>query len=138
VGISKHERAYGVIRGRILDGDVRAGLPARPGRARPRARRQPGPLREAIRRLEAEGWVKFERHVGAQVAPLADKELRQTFEVLALLEGCATALAAPSMRPKDLARARELNEQMRQLRTVSAYIAQRAERPATAGLARSL
>ena len=30
----------------------------------------PMPVREAIRRLEAEGWVTYQRHQGAQVAPL--------------------------------------------------------------------
>lgn len=70
------------------------------------------PVREAIRRLEAEGLVTFERNVGARVSMIDDSEYRQSMETLAILEGAATALAAPHLTARDVRRARELNRRL--------------------------
>jgi len=67
------------------------------------------PVREAIRMLEAEGLVTFERNVGAQVAMVDESEYQHTMQTLALVEGYAAALAAPLVGPADLAQARALN-----------------------------
>lgn len=56
------------------------------------------PVREAIRLLEAEGLVTFERNVGAQVAMVDEIEYQHTMQTLALVEGYATALAVPLPR----------------------------------------
>jgi DNA-binding GntR family transcriptional regulator len=72
------------------------------------------PIREAIRRLEAEGYVDFQRNVGARVTTFDETQFEQTLHVVALLEGYATALAAPRMRRSDMARARKANERMRE------------------------
>jgi outer membrane cobalamin receptor len=49
------------------------------------------PVREAIRRLEAEGLVKFERNVGATVAGIDPTEYLYTMQTLSIVEGAATA-----------------------------------------------
>ncbi len=73
------------------------------------------PVREAIRRLEAEGLVTFEHNVGARVALVDEQDYVHTMQTLGLVEGLATALAAPLLRPTDLDRARAVNERMRAL-----------------------
>lgn len=70
------------------------------------------PVREAIRRLEAQGLVTFERNVGAHVAMIDDAQYRHSMQTLAVLEGAATALAAPHLTPDDLRRAREVNRRL--------------------------
>jgi DNA-binding GntR family transcriptional regulator len=72
------------------------------------------PVREAIRRLEAEGVVTFERNVGARVSLVDEGEYLRTMQALAILEGAATALAAPFLSEDDLTAALALNEQMKQ------------------------
>lgn len=67
------------------------------------------PVREAIRRLEAEGLVTFERNVGARVSMVNGEQYRYSMETLGLLEGAATALSAEHMTAADLAHARQLN-----------------------------
>ena len=67
------------------------------------------PVREAIRRLEAEGLVTFERNVGARVSMVNGEQYRYSMETHGLLEGAATALSAEHMTAADLARARQLN-----------------------------
>lgn len=73
------------------------------------------PVREAIRRLEAEGSVTFERNVGARVAVVDESEYVDTMQTLGLLEGAATALAAPLLTEEDLDQALATNDQMQRL-----------------------
>ncbi|MQA35370.1 FCD domain-containing protein [Modestobacter roseus] len=71
------------------------------------------PVREAVRLLEAEGLVTFVKNVGAQVALVDEAEYINTMQTLALVEGYATALAAPLLSAETIAAAREVNDQMR-------------------------
>src|SRR6266545_4869616 len=70
------------------------------------------PVREAIRRLEAEGLVIYRPNVGAQVAPADPGAFDEEMTVLAVLEGYATALAAPAMDDAAIRRLTEINESM--------------------------
>lgn len=72
------------------------------------------PVREALRRLEAEGVVTFERNVGARVTEIDPADLHETTETLAMVEGAAIGLAVPSLTVEDVAEARSLNAQMRE------------------------
>jgi len=63
------------------------------------------PVREALKRLEAEGLVQFQRNKGAVVTRISEPELAQIFEVRVLLETQAIRLAVPKMTPAHIARA---------------------------------
>ena len=54
----------------------------------------PIPVREALRRLEAEGWVRFTPNVGAVVSPVDSTSWEQAMVALAILEGAASGEAA--------------------------------------------
>ncbi|MFG1928789.1 GntR family transcriptional regulator [Cryptosporangium sp. NPDC048952] len=71
------------------------------------------PVREAVRALTAERLVTFERHVGARVALVDGAQYRFAMQTISMLEGAATALAAPFLTAEDIARARELNDVVR-------------------------
>lgn len=73
------------------------------------------PVREAIRRLEAEGLVTFERNVGAQVSLVDEAEYVTTMQVLSLVEGAATAASAPWLPPVDLDQAAAINDRMSEI-----------------------
>jgi DNA-binding GntR family transcriptional regulator len=70
------------------------------------------PIREAIRRLEAEGWVVYKRNVGPQVSPIDREKWADAMETLCLLEGYATAIAAPHLTPEEMDLLRDLNASM--------------------------
>lgn len=110
--LNKHERTYLKIKQRILDGTYPPGERLVLDALAREFRVSPLPVREALRRLEAEGWVVYQRNVGARVAPLDLERWEAEMRVLAVLEGYATALAGPQMRPSDLRRLRELLEAM--------------------------
>ena len=112
--ISKSEQAYRLMRERIESGRYVPGYRLVLAPIAAELDMSVVPVREAIRRLEAEGLVTFETNVGAQVALIKETEYLHTMETLALVEGSATALAAPSITADQIARARAINERMRE------------------------
>lgn len=110
--VNKHELAYRLIRERI------EGAVYQPGQrlvidalARDLNMSQV-PIREAIRRLQAEGWITYRHNSGPEVANIGLEQWQATMEVLAILEGYATALAAESVGAEDIARLRDLAQAM--------------------------
>lgn len=73
------------------------------------------PVREAVRRLQQDNLVAYERNVGATVVGIDPVEYQYTMETLALVEGFSTAQCAPLVTAEDLERARQINERMREL-----------------------
>ncbi|WP_026818078.1 GntR family transcriptional regulator [Arthrobacter castelli] len=110
---SKSERAYDAIKAKIADGSYGAGYRLVLGRIAKDLNVSVVPVREAIRRLEAEGLVTFERNIGATVAGIDTGEYLHTMQTLSIVEGAATALSAPLVSDADIAAARRINEQMR-------------------------
>lgn len=90
------------LRGRILAGELGQGAALR----QDALARQYGvsriPLREALRRLEAEGLVRIEPNKGAVVAELPPEEIGELFEMRAALESELIRLAVPQVRAADL------------------------------------
>lgn len=111
---SKSERAYALIRSRIDSGQYVPGYRLVLNTIATELDMSVVPVREAIRRLEAEQYVTFERNVGAQVSLIKETEYLHTMQTLALVEGAATGLAAPHITPEHIRRAREINETMRE------------------------
>lgn len=109
---SKSELAYQAIREKILDGAYGPGYRLVLDRIARGLHVSAVPVREAIRRLEAEGYVVYERNVGPQVAMIDADAYAHSMEVLALLEGACTAAAAPLLTAADLARAADINDRM--------------------------
>ena len=66
------------------------------------------PVREALKRLEAEGLVVFQRNKGAVVTRISEPELAQIFEVRVLLEVQAIRLAVPNMTEETFAQAERI------------------------------
>jgi DNA-binding GntR family transcriptional regulator len=120
-GGSKAERAYRLIRDRIVDGTYAPGYRLVLDQVAKELAVSPLPVREAIRRLEAEGYVEFRHNVGAQVARIDSAEYGETMRALALLEGAATGLAAQHLTEQDLRRAQEVNDAIRACLATAAF-----------------
>jgi DNA-binding GntR family transcriptional regulator len=73
----------------------------------------PLPIREAIRRLEAEGWVVYRRNSGAHVTPVDSTLWVEGMTTFALLEGYVTRLAAPDLTKANLAELHAHNDRLR-------------------------
>jgi len=70
------------------------------------------PVREGIRRLEAEGLVRIYPRRGAFVAELSAAEVREINRIRGPLEDLATRLAAPKLNAGHLQELADLNEHM--------------------------
>jgi DNA-binding GntR family transcriptional regulator len=101
--VSKLERVYGVIRERILNGDYGPGHRLVIDTLADELGVSALPIREAIRRLEAEGLVLYRVNVGATVATADPAQFGEGMAVLSVLEGYATALTAPLLTKGDFA-----------------------------------
>jgi DNA-binding GntR family transcriptional regulator len=109
---NKHEQAYNIIRERIFNGTYVPGYRlVIDGLAREFGI-STVPIREAIRRLEAEGWVEYRPNAGAQVASVDASKYEEEMTVLALLEGYATALASKYLDGECVKHLREINTSM--------------------------
>ncbi len=109
---NKHEQAYSIIRERIFNGTYVPGYRLVIDALARELGISPVPIREAIRRLEAEGWVEYRPNAGAQVAAVDASKYEEEMSVLALLEGYATALALLHLSIDDVKHLRELNASM--------------------------
>ena len=111
---SKADHAYEAILQSILDGEYEPGERL----VIERLARELGvsvvPVREAIRRLESDGYVTFTRNIGATVTAIDLDRYPETIEAVAALEGIAIGLAAPHLTSTDLRRAREVNDRLRE------------------------
>ena len=69
------------------------------------------PIREALRKLQAAGFVDLQPHRGALVRGLSPREIRDAYEVRAELEALAAELAAARIRHDQLDRLYEAQSQ---------------------------
>lgn len=110
--LSKSQRAYRWIKERIASQEFTPGYRLVLGSLARDLDMSVVPVREAIRQLEAEGLVTFERNVGARVSMVDDSQYRYSMQALSILEGTATALAARRLTADDIRAARRINELM--------------------------
>lgn len=116
-GMSKSQQAYQWIKGRIASQDFTPGYRLVLGTIANELGMSVVPVREAVRQLEAEGLVTFERNVGARVSMVDDTQYRHTMQAISIMEAAATALAARALTENDLRRARAVNEAMVEILT---------------------
>jgi len=110
--LTKQERVYQAIRERILSGAYGPGFRVVIDTLAEEFEVSALPVREAIRRLEAEGLVIYRPNAGAQVAPAEPGVFYEEMSVLAVLEGYATALAAPELGEAALRQLTEITDRM--------------------------
>lgn len=73
------------------------------------------PVREALRRLSAEGLVEFLPNRGAQVVRWTTADLEDVFRVRALLEGHGAYLSATTMSEEDVSHLHKIADRMEEL-----------------------
>lgn len=70
------------------------------------------PVREAIRRLESEGYVEIQANRGPFVKEISPEKALSIFQIKGVLEGYASRLAIDYLSPVDFKRLREINGEM--------------------------
>lgn len=109
--ISASDQIAETLRDAIVEGLLPAGEVLRQDDIAARFHVSKIPVREALKRLEAEGLVTFIRNRGAVVAALSTEEILEYVEIRAMLEARAAELAAPRISDAQIAlAARQLDE----------------------------
>lgn len=111
---NKQERVYAILHRRITDGTYTSGYRLNIDALARELEVSKVPIREAIRRLEAEGWVVSNRNSSPQVAQIDLSQWEAEMTILALLEGHATALAADHLHLDDYTQLWQINTSMQQ------------------------
>jgi DNA-binding GntR family transcriptional regulator len=96
------------IRAMIQEGELLPGTVLRQRDLAERFRVSPTPVREALRQLEAEGFVINQLHRGASVVRTEDARLEENFLIRAQLESLAASLAATKVTDDDLKQLEQL------------------------------
>lgn len=111
--LSIREHAYLYLKHKILEGEFKAGdhLIERELAAKLKISRTP--IREALFRLESQGFVKTVPRKGVVVSNISEKEVIEVFTILSSLEVLAVRLAAQKM---DRETQRELEQKMKELK----------------------
>jgi DNA-binding GntR family transcriptional regulator len=109
------DAVYQALRHGIVHGDLAPGERLRSDALATELRVSRTPVREALRKLEAEGLVA---HSGSRlmVRAFSEQDLTELFYVREALEGMAARLAAENATPSEIAAIRELLEDMETVR----------------------
>lgn len=111
--LNKVEQAYFHLREKILSREFEPGYKLVLSQLAEDLGMSVVPVREAIRQLEAEDMITYEKNVGARVSIVNRNAYFETMETMAVLEGRATALSIPLLTEVHIAKARAVNERLR-------------------------
>jgi DNA-binding GntR family transcriptional regulator len=92
------QRAYQIIKSRILTGELAPGTPLSTARVAARLHMSPMPVRSAFATLQTEGLVAIVAKRGVLVSQISAKELQHNAIVRSRLEGLAAYLACTNKR----------------------------------------
>ena len=110
---NKTQKAYRIIKLRIIERVYAPGQRLVIDQLAREMKTSSIPIREAIRQLEAERLIFYEKNVGPVVSSVNESDYADTMRVLAVLEGYATALSAVDFPKTKAMELRQLNNQMK-------------------------
>lgn len=99
---SAADQAYCYVRERVISGDFAAGTRLTEWKIADALGTSRTPVREAMRRLVGDGFLKFQRNYGTFVGTWTAKEIGDLFELRALLEAEIAGAAARRMSAAQL------------------------------------
>lgn len=106
------DEAASHVRGLIMSGELQPGASVRPETVGEALRISTTPAREALQALRVEGFLELIPRRGFQVAPLTGQDIRDLFQVQALIAGELAARAAASATDEDIAELEALHHEL--------------------------
>jgi DNA-binding GntR family transcriptional regulator len=109
--VSLADRAYETLLDAIVTGSLAPGARIRDGELAEQLETSRMPVREALKRLEAEGLVETVPNRETRVAPIRAERAAQAFPVIAALHALGTRLGVPALTAADDDRMRSLDRE---------------------------
>ncbi|HQV79601.1 MAG TPA: GntR family transcriptional regulator [Agitococcus sp.] len=114
VNMTLADRVFGQIQDAIVKGELKSGVKMSEAELTARYGVSRGPLREALRRLEARKLLTRIPHVGVRVVALTIEDVLQMYQVREVLEGMAARLAAQHATDEEVQSLKQLLQQHQQ------------------------
>ncbi|MBP3222727.1 MAG: GntR family transcriptional regulator [Actinomycetaceae bacterium] len=121
---SKSEHIYSLLRESILNSVLKPGDRIVLAQVARQYDVSVMPVREAVRRLEAQGYVRYIQNVGAEVISADLEGYKDAMNGIAYIEGIVTALSALHMSEEKIRQAEELLERMEHVVSNSVFSAE--------------
>ena len=106
---SLRDTVYRTVRDKITYGKVNSGERLIEANLAEEFGASRSPIREALRQLESEGLVTFERNKGITVSRLSVKQVDEIYDIKIVLASHAARLAVAHCTPEDVVYLRQLN-----------------------------
>ena len=110
--MNKSEQVYNHLKSKILSGELEAGAPIKISEVEEAMSVSKIPVREAIRKLEANGLVEVIHNSGAKVKKLDLNELEQIVLIRQKLEVLAIGISCEKIDAQTIAILRKMSEEM--------------------------
>jgi len=112
---TKADYIYELLKKKITSGEIKQGETVTISKIADENEMSTIPVREALKRLEAEGLVDFTAHKGATVTKLNKSKVIEVMKIRAALEGFAAGESVAHINAGTITELRKLNERMLKL-----------------------
>ena len=109
------EKIYTALKDEIVLGTLNPGERLVETRLTQRFGASRGPVREALTRLQKEGFVTLTPHKGAAVAKISATDLEDYYSLIALLESNSVRWSVDRLGLSDIAELSKINQELRQV-----------------------
>ncbi len=112
---TKADLVYDLLIEKIVKGELQAGEKLVISRISKENHVSDIPVREALKRLNSEGYIDIFVNQGAVVKDLSTESIREITQIKAVLEGYATKLCVDYITAEDISILKKMNDDMRQI-----------------------
>lgn len=95
-------KVYRILKASIIKGDLKPGEKLWERKIAEQLGVSRTPVREAIQKIAAEGFVKMEPNLGIVVHEFSFKDLKEVLQIRRVLEGLAASVAAEKINPEEI------------------------------------
>jgi DNA-binding GntR family transcriptional regulator len=111
---SLKELVYNYLRTQIQKGELKTGDPINMDQTAKKLGISKTPLREALIKLETEGFVKIVPWQGVFVNTLTLQDFKDCYQIISVLESSALVYASPLIKKEHIQKMQRLNNEMRE------------------------
>jgi len=106
------KKVYRILKERIIKGDLAQGSKLFEAKIAKQLGVSRTPIREAIRELAAEGFVKISPNQGVEISNISIEDIQEVLQIRGVLEGLAAKLAATKITKEKIKELESFNKNM--------------------------
>jgi DNA-binding GntR family transcriptional regulator len=106
------KKVYRILKERIIKGDLAQGSKLFEAKIAKQLGVSRTPVREAIRELAAEGFVKISPNQGVEISNISIEDIQEVLQIRAVLEGLAAKFAATKITKEKIKELENFNKNM--------------------------